>query len=474
MNNRNNNPFVFIVAGALCVIAILIGIGVLTSGQTETKEPVDLVETPAPETITEVTGEPLETTENQSEEVSSEVQTTEQGALNTGILRSIAVGTAEIAQETVQKFFHRWSIDVDYPEQGVKGAYMSAYGIVHDELRASILDLIDNTDLNALVIDYKTDDGVITGSNDSTHQWVQENTDPIVDYESIMKTLEEHNVYAIARVVAFKDTIHARKHPDKAFTSASGELWYARGSAYINPFLKENWDYLVEVGRQAAIAGFHEIQFDYVRFPESFGYHADSLYYDQGEYANMDLSEGEKRVQVIADFLAYAREELHEYDVDVSADVFGYIVDVEREESIGQQFDLIAKNVDVISSMIYPSHWGPGYFGFDKPDLNPYGVIVGYLNKETPILNSLEKPPITRPWIQDFTASYLGSGNYIPYGAAEVQAQVQALRDHGITEFLLWNAGNRYTTGVNYSPPSDTPLTNEPQTTETSEAQTTE
>ena len=99
---------------------------------------------------------------------------------------------------------------------------------------------------------------------------------------------------------------------------------------------------------------------------------------------------------------------------------------------------------------------------------------MGYLNKETPILNSLEKPPITRPWIQDFTASYLGSGNYIPYGAAEVQAQVQALRDHGITEFLLWNAGNRYTTGVNYSPPSDTPLTNEPQTTETSEAQTTE
>lgn len=69
---------------------------------------------------------------------------------------------------------------------------------------------------------------------------------------------------------------------------------------------------------------------------------------------------------------------------------------------------------------------------------------------ENEVLGRLENSPISRPWIQDFTASYLGAGNYKVYGKEEVEAQIKALYENGINEFLLWNAGNRYTQNVNY------------------------
>lgn len=444
--NKNSINFKMVVAGALALIAILIGVEVLTGSS----EGPSINISTEPSTEEQETKEPSTQEPTTDESQTTEAETTEPGTLNQGIKRSIAVGTAEIAEVTVESFFHRYGINVDYPEDGVKGAYMTAYGITNEDMRNSIFNIIETTDLNSLVIDFKTDDGVITGKTESTNEWVQTNTNAIVDYPSLMQTLEERNIYPIARVVAFKDTWNANENPDLAFKTAEGDLWYVGGVAYTNPFLKENWDYLVEVGKQAAIAGFREIQFDYVRFPEAFSYYADELYYDQGEYANLDLTEGEKRVKVISDFLAYAREALNEYDVEVSADVFGYIADAGKDESIGQQFDVIAKNVDVICSMIYPSHWGPGYFGYDAPDTEPYGVVDAYAKKERAILDTLETPPTTRPWIQDFTASYLGSGMYIEYDVAEVEAQIRALYDNGIDEFLLWNAGNYYTEGVNY------------------------
>jgi len=118
---------------------------------------------------------------------------------------------------------------------------------------------------------------------------------------------------------------------------------------------------------------------------------------------------------------------------------------------IGQNFGKISSNVDVISSMIYPSHW-TSYFGIAKPDLEPYRLVQEYAKAENATLAKLEKAPISRPWLQDFTASYLGSGNYKKYGKAEVEAQIKALNEAGINEYLLWNAGNRYSPGVDYTP----------------------
>lgn len=103
--------------------------------------------------------------------------------------------------------------------------------------------------------------------------------------------------------------------------------------------------------------------------------------------------------------------------------------------------------------MIYPSHW-TSYFGIAKPDLEPYELVKEYIKLEKEKLNNLDHPPISRPWLQDFTASWLGEGNYLKYGKKEVEAQIRALQDEGVEEFLLWNAGNVYTKNVDYVPAS--------------------
>src|SRR5690606_40715711 len=111
----------------------------------------------------------------------------------------------------------------------------------------------------------------------------------------------------------------------------------------------------------------------------------------------------QKRVHAVTDFVAYAKERLEQYGVKVSVDIFGYTATLPEAPGIGQNFSKISEHVDVISSMIYPSHW-TSYFGIVKPDLEPYRLVSEYVKMESAKLAALEKPPVSRPWIQDFTA----------------------------------------------------------------------
>ena len=138
--------------------------------------------------------------------------------------------------------------------------------------------------------------------------------------------------------------------------------------------------------------------------------------------------------------------------VKVSVDIFGYTATLPEAPGIGQNFNRISSSVDVISSMIYPSHWSNGYFGISKPDKEPYRLVTEYMKAEKEKFAQLQTPPQSRPWIQDFTASWLGAGNYIKYGKAEVDAQIKALKDAGVNEYLIWNANNSYSEGVTYIP----------------------
>lgn len=344
-------------------------------------------------------------------------------------------------------------IKFDYPKDGVKGIYVSAYstkGEKFDELSK----FIENTDLNTMVIDVKDDSGNVTINFNTGNKLIDKNSIDIVDAKPLLKKMKEHNIYPIARIVTFKDSKLAEEHPDWSFKQKNGELWEsAGGDKFINPFMKEVWNYDIDVAKAAAKAGFQEIQFDYVRFPEGFENISSSLDYNKGQYKNSKLSEMDQRMDTISKFLGTAKKELKDYDVDVSADVFGYAATAEKTPGIGQNFNDISKNVDVISSMIYPSHWNNGDFGIEHPDLKPYDTIDKYLDKEDYMLDRLgNNKPKARPWLQDFTASYLGAGNYKEYDAKAVEDQIQALADHNIHEFLLWDAAGDYTRGVNYSP----------------------
>ena len=342
---------------------------------------------------------------------------------------------------------------VDYPKDGVKGIYVtsnSTQGKKMDEL----VKFIKDSNLNTMVIDVKDDTGNITMELNTGNKQVDKNTLDIVDGKKLLKKLHDNNIYPIARIVTFKDTKLANEHPEWTFKNSDGSVWTnGKGDSFVNPFMKEVWKYDIDVAKAAAKAGFQDIQFDYVRFPEGFENQADSLTYNKGEYKNSQMSSGDQRVDTITKFLEYANKELKPMGVNVSADVFGYSALVENAPGIGQSFPKISKNVDAISSMIYPSHWSNGDFGLQAPDTEPYKTVNRYIQKENSLLDTLGKDkPISRPWIQDFTASYLGAGNYIDYDTRAISEEVQALKDNGVNEFLLWNAGNDYTEGVNYNP----------------------
>ena len=385
------------------------------------------------------------TTIASASETESSAETT--AATSTLTMRQGALLKTPTAKELPKKFFYDSGVEIAYPADGVKGIYVTAYSVGYEEKFTKLVDYVDSNDLNAMVIDIKDDMGVVTADFNSEDSHIQENTEEYIpDIKELMDVMEEKQIYPIARIVTFKDTLLANEQPEMSFTNSNGTVWKAsNGESFINPFLKQTWDYAVNVGIEAAKVGFKEIQFDYVRFPEGFEVWGDTLNYDMGEYADLDMTDDEKRVQAITDFTAYAKEKLMPYGVDVSVDIFGYTASVIEASGIGQNFPQISENVDVISSMIYPSHWGTNYFGIYKPDLYPYELVAEYMKVENELLGTLETPPISRPWLQDFTASYLGSGFYQTYGKAQVDAQVQALYDAGVNEFLLWNALNNYT-----------------------------
>ncbi|PNZ70062.1 GTP-binding protein [Staphylococcus croceilyticus] len=342
---------------------------------------------------------------------------------------------------------------VEYPKDGVKGIYVTSNSTQGEKLD-ELIKFIKDSKLNTMVIDVKDDEGNITMKLNTGNKNVDKNTLDIVDGKKLLEKLHDNNIYPIARIVTFKDTKLANEHPEWSFKNSDGSVWTnGKGDSFINPFMKEVWDYDITVAKAAAKAGFQDIQFDYVRFPEGFENEADSLTYNKGDYKNSKLSSGDQRVDTITKFLEHANKELKPMGVNVSADVFGYSALVKDAPGIGQSFPKISKNVDAISSMIYPSHWSNGDFGLQAPDTEPYKTVNRYIQKENNLLDTLGKDkPISRPWIQDFTASYLGSGNYIDYDAKQVSEQVQALKDNGVNEFLLWNAGNEYTQGANYNP----------------------
>ncbi|MFI9226309.1 putative glycoside hydrolase [Peribacillus castrilensis] len=363
--------------------------------------------------------------------------------------RQVALENKELPA-SVPRFVFDSGLKFDYPD-AVRGIYVTGPAAGGNKLN-ELINYVDETDLNAMVIDIKDDKGNVTyKTEDPDSPYAGIGKDYIKNPRAMLKKFEDKQIYPIARVVVFKDSLLAKEKPELSFLDGEKVWKNGRGEAFVNPFLKEVWDYNVGIAIEAAKMGFKEIQFDYVRFPEGFENKEDDLKYNVGEYDEAKMSHTAKRVQAVTDFVSYARKQLEPYDVEVSVDIFGYAATLPEAPGIGQNFTKISENVDVISSMIYPSHW-TSYFGIKKPDLEPYNLVKEYAKLENGKLKELKTPPTSRPWLQDFTASYLGDGNYQRYGKEEVEAQIKALNDNGIDEYLLWNAANRYTKGVDYTP----------------------
>ena len=328
----------------------------------------------------------------------------------------------------------------------VRGIYISGPMAGSTELFQNILDSAAGTEINTVVIDFKDDQGRITCPVDSPVASEIGACRPYVqDMKGLIASLKERGLYVIARVVAFRDPWLAEKKPEWSLHLADGSLYRDRqGMAWVDPYRKEVWDYLVEVGTEAKEAGFDEVQFDYIRFSTE-GTMRDVVF-DEA------VTGGRSKTDVITEFVKYAYENLASQGLFVSADVFGTIIGSDIDaQAVGQVYTEMAKHLDYICPMIYPSHYGPGNFGLEHPDTMPYETVLEALKKSQMVMDQaaeadghVSSQAIVRPWLQDFTASYLGEGNYIPYGYNEVQRQIQAVKDAGYDEWMLWSAANRY------------------------------
>ena len=306
-----------------------------------------------------------------------------------------------------------------------------------------ILARIPGTEINAVVIDLKDDNGRVTCPMESPMVMETEASRPYVtDMAELVRRLkEDYGLYVIARVVAFRDPWLAEKKPEWCLKLPDGTVFRDRsGLAWINPYREEVWDYLVEIGTQAAAMGFDEVQFDYIRFCTEKG--VNDVVFDEAD------TRGRSKTDVITEFTAYASQQLAPRGVFVSADVFGAIIGSEVDaQSVGQIYVDMAKNLDYICPMIYPSHYGDGNFGIEHPDTEPYRTVLAALQGSARELAEAEQEggdlAVVRPWLQDFTASYLD--HYIEYGPEEIQAQIQATYDAGYEEWLLWSAACSYT-----------------------------
>ncbi len=326
----------------------------------------------------------------------------------------------------------------DNPPVKAKGIYLTGNTVGLQHRFESLMEMVDTTELNAMVIDVKNDHGVM--SYRSEIEIVQEaganRSVPIKNISEVMEELKKRDIYPIARVVVFKDPNLPEKRPEWAIQRNGGGVWRDnKRVAWVNPYEKKVWDYNIAIAKEAALVGFREIQFDYVRFPEN-AHRVDREAYYPG-------ADGKPKDVAIQDFLVYAREQLEEYNVHIAADVFGVIATSWGDsDRIGQTWEKIAPCVEYSCPMIYPSHYSPGYFGFPVPDANPVGTVRHALTDAVQRNAPIENPGIIRPWLQSFTATWIRG--HIRYGPEEVRAQIDTALELGIDEFFIWNAVNRY------------------------------
>ena len=323
-----------------------------------------------------------------------------------------------------------------------KALYLTGWTVSSTAKLNHYIELANNTEINSYVVDIKDDDGYVGYESQvpavrEIGGWMKK-----YDADKVLKAFHDNNIHVIGRIVAFKDTVLSSKKPELAIKDKRGGLYKSKNTdgkmiTWLNPYEKGSWTYLVDIAREAVNKGFDEIQFDYIRFA------------NDGATKNMDFSAyTEPRDKAINDFLDYARKELP--GVVLSADVFGIICESPGDtEKIGQNLDSVGKNIDYLSPMAYPSHYAFGQIvnnvKFAKPDLDPYNVVYNTLLKAKNRIAKIDgyKAGI-RPYIQDFTASWLPKGNYQSYGPEQVRQQIKAVYDAGYDQWILWDALNTY------------------------------
>lgn len=363
--------------------------------------------------------------------------------------------------------------------QPVQAIYMTSCVVGTPSFRAKLVELIEETEINSVIIDVKDYSGTLSFSPESDAwrpAWESAKCGTR-DMKEFVTELHNKGIFVIARVAVFQDPFYTTKRPDLAVKKSDGvTVWKDhKGLSFIDVGAREYWDHIVDLSREVYNLGFDELNFDYVRYPSD-GPMKDIAFTHSQAYPGDDTMQAN-----LEEFFKYLNSKLddealfgkykhvgHGRDSATpwtSVDLFGMTTSNYDDLSIGQVQERAAPYFDFIAPMVYPSHYPKDAFGYGNPNQYPYEIVyyamktgvARMVSSTTPLQGfahtrvGTSTPPIyqkptytgdkLRTWIQDF--DYGGN-----YDVAEVKAQIKASRDAGVHSFMIWAPSNIYTRGA--------------------------
>jgi hypothetical protein len=362
------------------------------------------------------------------------------GASESGALDSIAAAEAARA-DSLAEWKSRFGDRVARPDS-VRALYVNGWAAGSRSRMAELIRIADETEINAFVIDIKESDTYLVYDSTGIElaRAIGADERPGSTWlPALIDTLQAHDIYPIARIVVFKDRMLAEKRPDLAIRDANGGVWLdQKGMPWVNPYDREVWDYNIDIAREALDMGFSEIQWDYVRFPDVTGETRQAMRFPgAGDVTRED--------DIVA-FIEYSDRELADYQVPITADVFGLAAYSDGDVGIGQQWEKMIAASDALLPMVYPSHYYAGMYGFSQPHAHPYEIVRASMEdavvRTAYVEDQGKEVGEIVPWLEAMTATWLDPR--IEYGPAELREQIQATYDAGLKSWTLWNPSSRY------------------------------
>jgi hypothetical protein len=320
----------------------------------------------------------------------------------------------------------------EVPNTPIRALYVNRWASQSRKRMTKLIAIADSTEINGLVIDMKDEFGLNYKSANTDFAKNSGSANKLANVKALLDTLKAHKILPIARIVVFKDSVTARVHPEWTIRKTDGSVWRdKKGLAWVNPYHHELWDYNIGVAEELVKLGFGEVQFDYIRFPEPYPSLPQQVFPD---------SKGTAKPDALAAYLKEARSRLNKLGVRSTADIFGLVTTVGGPLEVGQHWEKVSPQLDVVLPMVYPSHYPRGDLGIPVPNAEPYKVIKIAISRahERDMKLGIKDPEHIRPWLQAFT---LGKP---AYGAAEIEAQKKAVYDSGYDGWVMWNPGSIY------------------------------
>tara|TARA_B100000427_G_scaffold71345_3_gene57574 strand:+ start:2333 stop:3829 length:1497 start_codon:yes stop_codon:yes gene_type:complete len=316
-------------------------------------------------------------------------------------------------------------VPIAYPR--TQGVHVSAAAWAHDGLKNSVLELISAGKVTAVEISLKNESGVVGYDSNIPLATESGATNKLFNLRTAIEELHALDVRVIGRIVAFRDPIlakHAWAQGDQDWVIQTPDgrplSKYGGFTNFQNAGVQK---YNLDIAREAAEAGIDDVLWDYMRRPEG---RLDGMY-----IPGVGLDDPSP---IIVDFLRQSQSILREYGVFQGVSVFG--ISATRGEFIAQDVAGMAQYVDYVSPMIYPSHWSRGEYGVTHPEAQPYDITRASLADFQRVLDGTNTALV--PWLQDFSMR-------VPYGPAEVKAQIDAAASLGIHDWLIWDPTVTYT-----------------------------